>query len=241
MTPRDSQRSRVYRAETPLGGRRLPTLADCEGFRDEVVGSLWWLARFPVRDLFHAPRLRPGHGARQAFYREEGAEATITLPRRYRTTGVILHELAHWALADAHDLPNHGRTFTRVLLDATAEFMGAAKRERLAAGYAEHKVAIARPPRRAPDGRYDYAWDERLRLGRGRTLTLWFDGGAPATGVLVSRAYHRVRLRTRAGELSVPERDVWRVAPEPAAPEASFTVADQPGVQARRSTIIAMP
>ncbi len=203
----------MYRAETPLGGRRLPTLPDCAGYLDEVVGSLWWLARFPERDLFRAPRLRPGHGARQAFYREEPDGPTITLPRRYRTTGVILHELVHWALADADDLPNHGRTFTRVLLDATAEFLGSAKRERLAAGYTEHKVHIARPPRRAPDGGYEYTWDERLRLGRGRTLVVRHGAAETATGVLVSRAHHRVRLRRADGEVAIPERDIWAVRP----------------------------
>ena len=127
--PRDSQRSRVYRAETPLGGRRLPELADCADFADDVVGSLWWAARFPNHDLERVPRLRPGNGARQAFYREDTDGPTITLPRRYRTTGVVIQELVHWALGAALDLPNHGRTFTRLLLDATGEFMGPAKRE----------------------------------------------------------------------------------------------------------------
>ena len=83
------------------------------------------MARFPEHGLAEAPRLRPGKGARQAFYREDPGRPTITLPRRYRTIGVVLHELVHWALKDAHDLPVHGRTFTRLLLDATAEFGGA--------------------------------------------------------------------------------------------------------------------
>ncbi|MGZ4678142.1 MAG: hypothetical protein ACXVJ7_11045 [Acidimicrobiia bacterium] len=211
-SPRDAQRSRVYRAETPLGGRRLPTLPDCAGYLDDVVGSMWWVARFPERDLGRVPLLRPGNGARQAFYREDPGRPTITLPRRYRTVGVILHELVHWALSDAHDLPNHGRTFTRILLDATAEFMGAGKRERLAAAYAEHRVAIAPPPRRGPTGEFDYAWDERLRLGRGRQFTVRYDEDAAATGVLVSRANRRVALRQRDDSVVlVPERAIWSV------------------------------
>jgi putative metallohydrolase (TIGR04338 family) len=211
--PRDSQRSRVYRAETPLGGRRLPTLPDCAGFVDEVVGSMWWIARFPDHDLFRVPRLRPGHGARQAFYREEADGPTITLPRRYRTSGVLLHELVHWALSEHGDVPNHGRTFTRVLLDATAEFMGAHKRERLAAGYAEHKVNIGRPARRAPDGSFDYAWDERLRLGRGRSLAVSWGDDDHAVGVLTSRAHATVRLRGADTTHAIPERQIWRVRP----------------------------
>ena len=34
---------------------------------------------------------------------------------------VVLHELAHWALHDQPDLPNHGSTFARLVLDATAD------------------------------------------------------------------------------------------------------------------------
>ncbi|MEP6623278.1 MAG: hypothetical protein ABJC79_02465 [Acidimicrobiia bacterium] len=217
--PRDSQRSRVYRAETPLGGRRLPLLPDCVAFVDDVVGSLWWTAHFPQRDLAHVPRLRPGNGARQAFYREDPGGPTITLPRRYRTASVVLHELVHWALADAGDLPNHGRTFTRVLLDVVTEFMGDGKRERLAAGYAEHRVHIGQPPRISPDGCFDYAWDERLRLGRGRRFRI-YAGTAPAVeGVLTSRAHRTIRLTNGDATHAIPERDVWRVAPMIRPPE----------------------
>jgi putative metallohydrolase (TIGR04338 family) len=211
--PRDSQRSRVYRAETPLGGKRLPTLPDCEAYVDHVVGSLWWVARFPTRDLPHVPRLRPGNGARQAFYREDPGRPTITLPRRYRTVGVVLHELVHWALADAHDLPNHGRTFTRILLDATAEFMGAGKRERLATAYSEQKVAVGAPARLSPAGEFDYGWEERLRLGRGKRLTVHFDTEGAATGVLMSRAHRAVTLRDGDDVVTVPERSIWSVRP----------------------------
>ncbi len=211
--PRDSQRSRVYRAETPLGGRRFPVLADCAAFVDGVVGSLWWSARFPTRDLAQVPRLRPGNGARQAFYREEPSGPTITLPRRYRTSGVIIHELAHWALADADDLPNHGRTFTRLLMDATTEFMGESKREVLASGYAEHKVHIGPPPRVGPDGGYDYGWDERLRLGRGRAFVVQWADDRRAQGVLISRAHRTITLRGEGVDHAVPEREIWRVRP----------------------------
>ena len=91
--PRDAQRRRVYLAETPLPSSPLPGLEACARFADRVVGTLWWHERFPDRDLGNVPRLRPGNGARQAFYREEETGPTITLPRRYRTKGVVLHEL----------------------------------------------------------------------------------------------------------------------------------------------------
>jgi putative metallohydrolase (TIGR04338 family) len=145
--PRDSQRSKLYRAETPLPGRRFTTLDECAAYRDHVVGSLWWAMQFsdPALDLAHAPRLRPGNGARSAFFRlEDDGEPTITLPRRYRTAGVILHELAHWALHRRFDIPQHGPEFARVLLDLTQQFGGDERAAKLRASYAEHRVKVSR-------------------------------------------------------------------------------------------------
>lgn len=142
--PRDAQRSRLYRAETPLPGRRFATLAECAEYRDHVVGSLWWALQFPDLDLAHAPRLRPGHGARSAFFRlEDDGEPTITLPRRYRTAGVILHELAHWALHRRPDIALHGPEFARVLLELTQQFGGDERAAKLQASYAAHRVKVA--------------------------------------------------------------------------------------------------
>lgn len=204
--PRDAQRSRVYRAETPLPSSPLPGLAACATFADRVVGSLWWQARFPDLGLGAVPRLRPGNGARQAFFREDDDGPTITLPRRYRTKGVVLHELAHWALHREVDLPHHGRTFTRVLIDATLEFTGPERADALAASFRAHSVRVGRPARESPDGRPHYGWDERLHLGRGRTLTVRCrdDLGWATESTGTFEGYERgaslVRLRTPDGE-----------------------------------------
>ncbi len=176
--PRDAQRRRVYLAETPLPSSPLPGIDACAGFVDKVVGSLWWHERFPDRDLGGAPRLRPGNGARQAFYREEPTGPTITLPRRYRTKAVVLHELSHWALGIDSGLPHHGRTFARVLLDGVHEFLGPERGDALATSYREHGVHVGKPPRRGPDGRLHYGWDERLRLGKGRALEVRYRDAA---------------------------------------------------------------
>ena len=89
------------------------------------------------------PDCAPGRAARQAFYREEDTGPTITLPRRYRTKAVVLHELTHWALGMDSGLPHHGRTFARVLLDAVGEFCGPERATELAASYREHGVHVA--------------------------------------------------------------------------------------------------
>ena len=166
--PRDAQRSRVYRAESAVPSSPLPGLPACAVFAERVVGSFWWAARFPACGLDGIPRLRPGNGARQAFYREDPGGPTITLPRRYRTKGVVLHELVHWALAAEHALPYHGTTFTRVLLDATLEFCGPERAGLLLDAYEEHKVRVGKPPVASEHG-LRYGDDERVRLAKRRS------------------------------------------------------------------------
>jgi len=147
----------------------LPGLDACATFIDRVVGTLWWQARFPELTLDRVPRLRPGNGARQAFLRdEENGTHSITLPRRYRTKGVVLHELAHWAMRSQPDLPDHGRTFTRLLLDATEEFCGPERATALADSFGEHRVHVGHPPMLTLDGRLRYGEDERLHLAQQR-------------------------------------------------------------------------
>jgi len=166
--PRDAQRSRVYRAETAVPSSPLPGLPACAAFAEKVVGSLWWAVRFPDHGLGGLPRFRPGNGARQAFYREEPTGPTITLPRRYRTKGIVLHELVHWALSPTPDLAHHGTTFTRVLVDATAEFCGPDRAAALEAAYASEAVRIGAPPVPGDDGHLVYGADEQRRLARRR-------------------------------------------------------------------------
>ncbi|HXY93293.1 MAG TPA: hypothetical protein VEP49_12500 [Acidimicrobiia bacterium] len=217
--PRDAQRTRLYLAETPLPSSPLPGLDACGRFVDRVVGSLWWHVRFPDRDLAVVPRLRPGNGARQAFYREEDTGPTITLPRRYRTKGVVLHELTHFGLGLDSGLPHHGRTFARVLLDATLEFCGPERAKALAESYAGHGVHIGRAARRGPDGRLHYGWDERLRLGRGRVLTVCYSTPDDAPASLTARferyEHGSSRLRLVTDDdcvVTIATASVWNVA-----------------------------
>ncbi len=166
--PRDAQRARVYAAESAVGVSPLPGLDACRTFAERVVGSLWWAVRFPACDLGGLPRFRPGNGARQAFFRDEPTGPTITLPRRYRTKGVVLHELVHWALWSDPGLPHHGTTFTRVLVDATAEFIGPERATELAAAFAAAGVRVGAPAGAGPDDRPVYGADEHRRLARSR-------------------------------------------------------------------------
>ncbi len=210
---RDAQRARVYRAELPMASSPLPGLSACAAFASRVVGTLWWHARFPDHTLDRVPRLRPGNGARTAYLRDEDDGHSITLPRRYRTKGVMLHELAHWALDDQPDLPAHGATFTRLLLDATDEFCGPARAEALRAAYVAERVRIGETPRVGPDGRWRYGCDERLRLSRHRPVTIHAHGQPPIRGVLETLAARGSTAVLRCGDEQrrVAVSAVWAV------------------------------
>jgi putative metallohydrolase (TIGR04338 family) len=209
--PRDAQRTRLYLAETPLPSSPLPGLDACARFVDRVVGSMWWHLRFPDRNLSMVPRLRPGNGARQAFYREEETGPTITLPRRYRTKGVVLHELVHFALGLDSGLPHHGGTFARVLLDATAEFCGSERATALADSYREHGVRVGRTARSGPDGQLRYGWDERMRLGRGRTLSVACTTPDGAAQHVVGR-FEGFERGSSIARISAPDGTIHRIA-----------------------------
>ena len=219
--PRDAQRSRVYLAETPLPSSPLPGLDACARFVDRVVGTLWWHERFPDRDLGIVPRCARATARARRSSARRTTGPTITLPRRYRTKGVVLHELTHWALGIDSGLPHHGRTFARVLLDATDEFCGADRAAVLASSYREHGVHVGTPPRRRARR------SPALRMGRappareGPTCSRWRSRPPTAsrrrvTGTFVGyeRGSSVVRLRTSAATRSRASRraSVWDVA-----------------------------
>jgi putative metallohydrolase (TIGR04338 family) len=211
----------VYLAETPLPASPLAGLDACARFVDRVVGTFWWHERFPDRDLASVPRLRPGNGARQAFYREDDDGPTITLPRRYRTKSVVLHELVHWAFGIESGLPHHGRTFARALLDAVDEFCGPERAGELAGSFREHGVHVGKPPRRGPDGSLHYGWDERLRLGKGKVLAVSYldarsdDCTLEATFIGYERGSSVLRftrtVATSPTTIRLPTKAVWSV------------------------------
>ena len=162
---RDSQRLRLYRAEANLRGARLPVLDECRAFLGEVVADRWWRERFPHLGLDDVPDFRPGRGARRAFFRIELApphgtgRPSITLPRRYRTQHVVLHEAAHWALEGRADVAPHGPTFARLLLDLTERFRGARAAAKLAEHYDTQRVRVGPPPEAGDSGWWCYGPD----------------------------------------------------------------------------------
>ena len=74
---------------------------------------------------------------------------------------------------------------------------------------------VGKPPRRGPDGRLHYGWDERLRLGKGRALQVSFRDAhdAPAEHTAVFEGYERGSSVLRfADGTRIVTASVWAVA-----------------------------
>jgi hypothetical protein len=132
----------------------------------------------------------------------------------------VLHELVHWAMADDGDLPAHGRTFARLLLDATSEFLGPERAHVLLDSYREHRVHIGRPALVGPGGRLYYGWDERLRLHRRRPVVIRHrtdripDATTAGTFVGYERGNKAVRVELDGDEqVRIPTDTIWDVRP----------------------------
>ena len=141
MTPRDTQRAKVYAAEEfvrtlfdraaergnhvvdffgaqltlPPEGR-FATVAAVQGYVDDVLAHVG--AGRPLT-------VRPRRGVTAAHYERDGDSATIAVPDRRSSWAlrelVVLHEIAHH-LCDAE--PPHGAEFVATFCDLAATVMG---------------------------------------------------------------------------------------------------------------------
>ena len=107
----------------------------------------------------------------------------------------MLHELTHWALGIDSGLPHHGRTFARVLLDATGEFCGA-DRARRSGDVVPRARRARRPPaarraRRPAPVRLGRAPPPRARAGPARVDCTTPDGEGPSSSPGRFEGYER--------------------------------------------------
>lgn len=133
MTPRDSQRQRLYDAEeelechqtehintaneTPANGM---TLQEIERFVDKAIRSAWFRRRWRLSTTF---RIGDGRGARRAtyqhagrWYQKNGATSyemeqvdmpdTLKFPKWARQEIIVIHELAHWCVHGRYRPPH---------------------------------------------------------------------------------------------------------------------------------------
>lgn len=198
--PRDSQRARLYRAEARLRPRKLANIDECADFVDEVLADDWWQQRFRFEP---PPRMRPGYGARHAFFHWDREGPCITLPKVHRSRMVVVHELTHYALWKQPDIAYHGPTFARVYLESVEQFCGTTTAGKLAAAFAEYKVKLSEVPR-SDNESFDYTWDERLAFAsaNGGPLSMRA-GGSLVRGHLIERNDDLLVVAEHSGQLSL--------------------------------------
>jgi putative metallohydrolase (TIGR04338 family) len=149
MIPRDSQRSKVYRAEqlafdgSPLD---VPEIKDIEDYITHICS----LGR--VRDSF--PELinrRVIVGDGRSRNRPAADSSGIYMPRHSRRKWIVLHELSHTIVRRKHGVvkaAGHGWQFAETYLLLVRHVMGVEAHDRLKAKFKEHRVRFREPKKR---------------------------------------------------------------------------------------------
>jgi|SRR5215212_4538479 len=145
---RDSQRSRVYKAERAAWENfdtpEFRTVAQCQEYVNDVTYTRFWDERF-TDGWYLDPEVRievsDGRGRRSAaaFCDED----RIALPKWARNRLVILHELAHILVNGNRSLASHGPEFVSMYLSLVREFEGEDEAQKLHEAFETHRVKIA--------------------------------------------------------------------------------------------------
>lgn len=153
---RDSQRSKVYKAENiafkghAKANESLPEIEDIERY----VRHVWSLKR--VQDAFPravvnwrlgAPAVHDGRGRRSAC----GAVGFISMPKRARVAWIVLHELAHTISRRIdYNIAGHGWQYAATYLTLVRLVLGVEAHDLLKAQFKAHRVRYREPRSRAP-------------------------------------------------------------------------------------------
>lgn len=140
--PRDSQRERLYRAESALPGswrNTIGTNADAQAYVDSIITSRWFRQRWTIPAI----RVAPGR-TRGVSY-----GGVITLAPTARNPMVILHEIAHealtWHTPGGSEVASHGPQFAATHLLLVRHFIGDAAAQALIEQYKGAPGAVPRP------------------------------------------------------------------------------------------------
>jgi putative metallohydrolase (TIGR04338 family) len=138
---RDTQRSKVYKAEVILWGkqRQYWKMEDVQEYVAKVTASAWWKKhhRYPTR------RIRIGDGRARRKACAIGMDE-IRMPVWSRQEEIILHELCHCVINSRfsyrESVASHGCEFAKMLLLMVRHFMGKERYDTLKASYKVHRV-----------------------------------------------------------------------------------------------------
>lgn len=147
--PRDSQRSKVYKAQWVVFKERetMATTDQCWEYIKKIVNTEWFRKRYPHK-YDNMIWVKSGQGSRRAraLTSLESRGITMVLPRWARTEWVILHELAHCVTPKT--VAAHGREYCRTYLDLVYRFLGPEKGSELSKSFRENRVRyVLRKPK----------------------------------------------------------------------------------------------
>lgn len=170
---RDTQRSKVYRAEREAFGNnfdkfgsRIEDICDIHTYITKGIAVRATIKRRYANANIEKILIRPGIGARMA----RGGEIGLTLPKWARCEPVILHELAHTiTIRTLRDIAWHGREFCEVYLNLVHFVLGQEASEALKQAFKANNVKYRKPsPRKQRILTEDQRQELRDRMAKAR-------------------------------------------------------------------------
>lgn len=150
---RDTQRSRLYRAERqafdtqPEASTRLETTADIERYLRYVVSLKRVTDSWP--DLTRHVAVHDGRGRRRAG----GCASYITMPKWSRVKWIVLHELSHvihQRQVSTRQFAFHGWQYAEIYLRLVMLVLGREAHDALKASFKANRVRFTKPKTRTP-------------------------------------------------------------------------------------------
>lgn len=171
---RDSQRSKVYRAQREAFGNGSEGLGveEAQALLDKWASSAYLRKRYPKAN--RPVEVRDGRGYRRAVYAPSycpsingwrgASRDVIQLPKWARSRWILAHEFAHH-LVGLRDGAWHDWAFCEAYLYVVRVFLGRHDEEKLKAAFKTHKVRF-RPVRKRQ------MTDEQRQAARERMLAM---------------------------------------------------------------------
>lgn len=140
MSERDSQRSKVYKAERAIDSyaTALPQIADIERFVKKAWASKRVQKAWPKATRIYLPEVGDGRGRTSAG----GTYNGILMPVWSRNSVIVLHELAHCIVARQYGSKpaGHGWQFAGVFLKLVLYMIGREAYNELKRSFKAHRV-----------------------------------------------------------------------------------------------------
>ncbi len=136
---RDSQRSRLYKAERDItipNGNYLSSVQDIQNYVDKIINSAWWRNRFSLKQI-SVKGGRTGCSASSYLYRRSGI-GIIIMPHWSRYELWILHEITHTIVNRPYAA--HGRLFAKIYLELVRHKMKSVAHKALKSSYRKYNV-----------------------------------------------------------------------------------------------------